>query len=407
MLKSDRRSRRPWLALAAAPLALALLGAQGRPADVASTPTPSATASAATPPTYWQVTQTGDTRPHMPDSKFCMYKQLPPELTAVAKAFNAAGIQECTHQDSKAADGTPVSEMFCKMKLGETVIMHSHLKTWGTDHDRHTRMETRSEGMGQAFDKPHFTETRMVYIGECPPNVKPGQYLTPEGEIYDPLKSLMELTSETETSADNARLAAIIPPPVVVTPESSRVVQGRFDVVCGSSRKWGRLKIVEEAFPFGSPNQRWRARPEIGVSALGEHLLIWHVDNADLAVEEFDTEPNYTVRLGKDYVFTPPIAQHASVTAHGTSPMSSKARAKGLARTAADARGETYCFLETCFTSEDEGERFFQAFDKVAAKGGDLTISAVDAEGPVTVRYSLKGLGGIIKRLEACTAAAA
>ena len=401
MLNSDWRNARPWRALMAAPLTVALLGA-AKPADVASTSTPSATPSPATPPTYWQVTQTGDKRQDMPDSKFCMYKQLPPEMMAVAKAFNDAGLQECTHQVAKSADGTPVSEMSCKMKLSETFIMHSLLKTWGTPHDLHTRMETRSEGLGPDFDKPHFTETRMVYIGECPPNVKPGQYLTPDGEIYDPMNSLFKPPTEAEIAADKVRLAAIVPPPIVVTPESKRVVEGRFEVVCSSSRKWGRLKVAGEMFSFGAPNQRWRARPEIGVSALGEHLLIWHVDTADLAVDEFDTEPNYTVRLGRDYVFTPPIAQHDSVTAHGSPSMSSKARARDFARKAADDRGETSCDLQSCFTSDDEGERFFKAFDRVAAKGGDMTISAVDAEGPVTVRYSLKGLGGIIKRLGAC-----
>lgn len=403
MLETDGRSKRPWLVLAATPLALGLLGAQARPTEVVAAPATAAGASPGKLPTYWQVTRTGDKRQSMPESKLCTHEQLPTELTAFSKAVTASGLQECTHRVSTAADGTPMSEASCRMKLSETLIMHSLIKSWGAPHDLHMRTETRSEGLGPDFDKPHFTETRMVYLGECPPNVKPGQLLTPDGEIYDPLNSLLKPATEAEVAADKVRMAAIIPPPIVVTPESKRVVQGRFEVVCSSSRKWGRLKVAEEVFPFGARNQTWRARPEIGVSALGEHLLIWHVDNAELAVEEFDTEPNYTVRLGRDYVFTPPIAQHDSVTAHGTSAMSSKARARKLAREAADDRGETNCFLQSCFTSEDEVERFFKAFDRVAAKGGDLTISAVDADGPVTVRYSLKGLGGIIKRLEACT----
>nr|QQZ51244.1 hypothetical protein JKL49_09175 [Phenylobacterium glaciei] len=159
------------------------------------------------------MTQTGDKRQDMPDSKFCMYKQLPTEFTAFAKAVSVSGLQECTHKVAQATDGTSVSEMSCKMKLSETLIMHSLFKTWGTPHDLHTRMETRSEGFGPDFDKPHFTETRMVYIGECPLNVKPGQYLTPDGEIYDPMNSLFKPPTEAEIAADKVRLAAIVPRP--------------------------------------------------------------------------------------------------------------------------------------------------------------------------------------------------
>lgn len=402
MLKSRGRTRRPWLALAATPLAFALLGADAEP-DAAAPKSDAATTGAEATSTYWQVTQTSDQRPALPEAKLCVGGSLPSEMVDLAKAIKASDIQTCTHGETTAADGTRTFEMSCTMKLSDTVTMYSHMTSWGGAHDRHMRTETRSEGFGPQIDKPHFTEMRMVHIGQCPPNVKPGQYLTPEGEIYDPLKSLSHPDSEADRAADKARLAAIVPPPIVVTPESRRVVRGGLEIACGPSRKWGRLELTDQTYPFGGPKQRWRARPEIGVSVRGEHLLIWHVDAADLPVEEFDTEPTFTVRLGRDYLFTPPIAQHASVRVHGVSPMSAVARARDAAREAADARDETSCFLDICFTSDGEGERFFAAFDRVAARGGDLTISGTDADGPVTVRYPLKGLGGIINRLAACT----
>lgn len=261
------------------------------------------------------------------------------------------------------------------------------------------------EGLGPPFDKPHFTDSHFVYLGDCPSNVKPGQILTPEGEVFDPVEALRKLGKEDKTGSDVGSAKPIRTTPIKPVPEAATTERGTLRVVCSPSGRWGHLKLGEDAYPFGEANQRWRVRPDIGVSVLGEHLLIWDVDSYGVDLQDFDTEPNYTVRLGDGYVFTPPIAQQASVTAHGASLFSSNARAKENARKAAEAMGANFCYLQACFTSDAENSAFFKAFDSVAAVGGDMTISATSPTGPVTVRYSLRGLGGIIGQLKKCTLA--
>jgi len=189
------------------------------------------------------------------------------------------------------------------------------------------------------------------------------------------------------------------------TPLAERSVAGHLFIRCsksGNGTKWGSLE-TRRIRPFGRGEERWNAFPDMGVSALGEHLLLWDVHGAyPSAAEKFSTEPAYTVRIG-DYVFTPPIAQHAYVRARRFAFPPLDLRARDRARLRADERGETYCYLRTCFLSDAEKARLFTAFDRTAAAGGDMIVTGPGPDGLVNVRYSLVGFDGIRERLGICT----
>jgi hypothetical protein len=139
-------------------------------------------------------------------------------------------------------------------------------------------------------------------------------------------------------------------------------------------------------------------------------MLTWDVESPgsdrgpEDPVRRFDEEPNYTIRLGPAYSFTPPIAQQDYVGGDGGAPLTwEAAQAREAARKKAEASGQTYCYVSSCFPSDADKQAFVKAFDDTAAAGGDMTISGPGRHGPVTVRYSLKGLDGIWARMERCT----
>ncbi len=209
----------------------------------------------------------------------------------------------------------------------------------------------------------------------------------------------MQLTVKGFASVGALMLVLAAGAALADTPVAPTRIQGDLAISCGASgngTKWGSLRIKGESYPFGTKAQPWTVWPDIGVSALGEHLLLLDIHTPkDRTLQDYADEPAYTLRIGDHYRLTPPIAPHDYVRAH-------RSDARDAARDKAEAEGKTFCYLGECFISDAEKAFFFKAFNETAAAGGDLVVQGPGPSGPIEVVYSLKGLDGILGRLGAC-----
>lgn len=346
------------------------------------------------PSGLYLMTHRASTAPGSTEIKVCMA----PEMFSGLSTFGAFLSPQSTAGSCKRVPGKDGAfsprEVVCTMKGGAPEMR----VTWeGTPDNFVSRTSRAAHGKTPALS----VETRADRLGDCPAGMRPGQIILEDGEVVDPVAWLK--------SALDKNAPRPMPPPIprsLDIPETEEGPRAVYELAC--TKSGGRLRGVGYIFPFGAGTQRWGAFPQLGVSTEGK-LIVFSSTRAESWVTstgpeifEFDREPTYTIRMGRDYIFTPPIVQHDGVSRPGDL-MSGREQMRREARNSAKARDETYCSLIAgCFLGATDREAFLRAFEETAATGGDLRISAQGPAGPVTVRYALKGFGGIVERLRAC-----
>jgi hypothetical protein len=81
----------------------------------------------------------------------------------------------------------------------------SHLRISGTMDEVHQHFDVTMKGLGSdGADKTVISDTIMTYLGDCPANIKPGEFLRPDGTIYDPVADLQRLAKQLQQSSGAA-----------------------------------------------------------------------------------------------------------------------------------------------------------------------------------------------------------
>jgi len=361
-------------------------GAPATPAEDAASPTGLISAK----PTFWHVTQTGFGS-EIPDFKLCTVEGMLGDLGSLKKF--ASPVSACTTVRSRNGDGSMSVFATCG-----NANMRSTSSASGDDLRVHLGIP--QSGPPGGTSKRSVIDIHYVRLGDCPATMKPGQSLMPNGQIIDPAAMLTAILDPAKALAAAKADPANTPPPVTPILLSAKVVQRSFELEKYDPALCGHLKSSKPTYPFGSRAKRWDVQLMIGVRFSGEADVEPTVlaDSGD--PEDLAAEPNYTLRLGSAYAFTPPIAQQDSVRSAG--PFSGKTMVRNDSRKAAEARGDTYCSVFRCKLSELDRDAFLRAFEATATRGGTLTISATGPDGPVTEEFSLQGLAGFIERTQAC-----
>jgi hypothetical protein len=143
-------------------------------------------AQAAERSTYWQVTRSGTQPVVASNYSWCSDAPIADMLAHLALIErDVPGVRACQRAAVRAADGSAASEITCRFKPTTHITSVSRTTISGTPHDARFHSETRSEGWVRD-DSVEVVDMHFAYLGECPAAVKPGQFLNPNGEIYDP-----------------------------------------------------------------------------------------------------------------------------------------------------------------------------------------------------------------------------
>ncbi len=334
-------------------------------------------------------------------------KRAPSHLEAIEEATAAWGKAHCHMTLRTGVDGSAVTETNCP---GIAFTRGISREAPPTAEHTHESEKVTTWLPGHWFGDTTSFDNDARYVGACPTGLLPGQHLLPNGWITDPgtIARGHFILGEPEDAALLITGEGMGPsPPVTPAPVAPVSVPRRAYVSCSTARdgsKWGRFVVDQPDFPFGREVQPWRVHIDFEVHDDGEHMLVLNVESPGSDVNHYDKEPNYTIRLGPAYSFTPPIAQQDNVTGAGGAPLKwEAAQARDAARDRAQASGQTYCYVNGCFPSDADKEAFVKAFHDTAAAGGDMAISGPGRSGPVTLRYSLKGLEGNWAGMERCT----
>jgi hypothetical protein len=309
-------------------------------------------------------------------------------------------VADCRHWDSQGPDGAEVSNIICASR--GFVAAARAVNTFASPTHTHESLVMYALGPGQRW-KTWF-EIDRAFVGPCPPGLLPGQHLMPDGTVVDEVRLARGHFGGPPAAAGSADAeASEAEPPIRTVPLAATGLLESPHVECEPSLN-GAVAFDQVGFPFGPAGQPWRVHLRLQINPDGQPD--WSMDletPGDRGVYFYDREPNYTVRVGANYAFTPPISQHDYVFGHGGPPLTpGAAETRDAARKAAQARGETYCYVFSCDPSAPETEAFLGALEATAAAGGDLTVSGPGPTGPVTVRYPLSGLQGLRARLLQC-----
>ena len=135
--------------------------------------------------TYWQITRSGTQPVQWSQYRMCAPTPVQDMMAQLGQAHQVPGRIACDRSQRRGAEGSDVIELSCTTQLTKNVVTRSHTTITGGPHDVRDHIESRTEWWGKPKEL-EVTDVHMVYLGECPANVKPGQYLSPQGEIYDP-----------------------------------------------------------------------------------------------------------------------------------------------------------------------------------------------------------------------------
>jgi hypothetical protein len=97
----------------------------------------------------------------------------------------------CTMKTAREGNERSFEEV-CDEKVGAAFT--NHLRVSGTIDKWRQHFEVTMKGLGpNGADKTMISDVVMTYLGDCPVNIKPGQFLKPDGTIDDPTAALGRL----------------------------------------------------------------------------------------------------------------------------------------------------------------------------------------------------------------------
>ncbi|WP_394761872.1 DUF3617 domain-containing protein [Phenylobacterium sp.] len=138
----------------------------------------------------YQITATGNVPGQVNGSQMCLGPEFMRKFAGAfvenPKAFVALG-KGCTFTRDKKDDGSVRMEMSCDKAAGSYATNRMVIE--GTMKDIHQHMDVVLD-LGAGEPKTISTDTHMVDVGECPANMKSGQFRSADGTITDPMADL-------------------------------------------------------------------------------------------------------------------------------------------------------------------------------------------------------------------------
>jgi len=184
------------------------LGAADPPLPV--TPDPAGALAKLLPtPRLYELTMTRDGKTD-PATLMCMgadpiVKMLEGLRASLAKKPVADAAKElskgCTHNLTRAADGSAHMEMACDKAAGAATTSRMTMDVDGQFKSMRQRMELEMD-LGGGPPRTVAAETRMAQAGDCPADLKPGQMRTADGRTVDVMGMFAALSGAVGSKPD-------------------------------------------------------------------------------------------------------------------------------------------------------------------------------------------------------------